>query len=121
MLPRTATILLLGASACAGAESAAPAAQGGCDLTIRFGSYAMGIDTSAAAAVDRILERRAREMSVTRHGGGREGEYGLCIGTASPAAAARLFDEIRAVLPAKPRGPISIKAGERRFSTPPRR
>jgi hypothetical protein len=113
-------MLLLSASACASAEPAAPAGRSGCDLVVRFGSYAMGIDAGAAAAVDRILERNAKGATVTRHGGGREGEYGLCIDTATPAAAAKLFDEIRAVLPAKPRGPISLEAGERRFSVPQR-
>jgi hypothetical protein len=109
-------------SACASAEPTAPAAvvPGGCDVTVRFGSYARGIDTAAAAAVDQVLHRKSGTISVGRHGGGREGEYGLCIDTASPAAAASLFDEIRAVLPAKPRGPISLQAGERRFSVPRR-
>jgi hypothetical protein len=123
VLPRTACAIALTASAaCAPSGEAAASAdpEKECSVAVRFGSYAMGIDGKAAGEVDRILAGHATVLSVDRLGGGREGEYALCIRTRSAAGADRLFDEIRAVLPARPRGPITIEAGSRRFAAPER-
>ena len=111
---------LLAAGACAQAAPPAPAAPK-CDLMVSFGSYAMGIDHRALAAVRRILADRA-VRSVENFGGGREGETALCALTRRPADATRLFNRIRAVLPAAPRGPIAVRtASGLAFHTPPRR
>jgi hypothetical protein len=44
----------------------------------------------------------------------------LCISTGDAAAAATLFQRIAALLPARPRGPISVEAGDRRLDRPAR-
>lgn len=113
------------AGACAAGESAAREETvvprtARCGVTVSFGSYAMGIDRPAAAEVDRIVAGDAGVTSVTREGAGREGEYALCIETRSPEAAQRLFERIRAVLPADPRGPIRVRSGEKSVALPRR-
>ena len=110
--------LFLAAAAC---QSAAVPADpvSACNVTVRFGSYAMGIDTAAAAAVDKLLSGNKAVKHVSRVGAGREGEYVLCISTGDAAAAA-LFQRIAALLPARPRGPISVEAGDRRLDRPAR-
>lgn len=123
VLPRTACAIALTASAaCAPSGQAAAGAEAArdCAVAVRFGSYAMGIDGKAAADVDRLLAGHPAVLSVDRLGAGREGEYALCIRTRSAEGADRLFDEIRAVLPARPRGPIALEGGTRRFSAPDR-
>ena len=111
--------LLLAAAACQSAAIPAdPAAR--CSITVSFGSYAMGIDTAAAAAVDKLLAENKAVNHVSRTGAGREGEYGLCISTRDAAASTRLFERIAALLPARPRGPISVEAGDRRLDRPAR-
>ena len=110
---------LLAASAWAQAASPTPPAPK-CDLAVSFGSYAMGIDMAALAAVRRILaDRRVRSVEDIRHG--REGETCVCARTRRPAEARRLFNRIRTVLPAAPRGPITMRtASGLRFDAPPR-
>lgn len=93
-----------------------------CPLIVGFGSYAMGIDGAAYASVDRLLRADRGVRAVTRHPWGREGEVTLCARTRSRADAQRLFTAIRARLPARPRGPISLELlGGRRYTTPPPR
>jgi len=114
-MPILAPLLIAGA--CAQAAPPARTARK-CDLTVSFGSYAMGIDRTALAAVRRILADRA-VRSVEDFGGGREGETSLCARTRRPADADRLFRRIRAVLPAAPRGPIAVRtASGLSFDTP---
>lgn len=105
---------------CASREPAAASDAARCDILVSFGSYAMGIDRPAADAVDRILASDEAVKSVTREAAGREGEYALCVGTRSAAAAARLFDRLRAALPAAPRGPIVLRSGEKMHAVPRR-
>jgi hypothetical protein len=110
--------LLLGSACSPAARPAPPAAP--CDLTIAFGSYAVGIDQSALARVRAILADRT-VRAVKDHGWGREGEVTLCVATRRPADAERLFGRIRAVLPANPRGPIDLRtASGLAFHSPPR-
>ena len=117
-MPMLAPLLIAGA--CAQAASPDPAAPK-CDLTVSFGSYAMGIDGPALAAVRRILGDRA-VRSVEDVARGREGETYLCARTRSPADATRLFNRIRAILPAAPRGPIAVRtASGLSFHAPARR
>ena len=113
------------------AASAAPAAREivevealpqGCALTVRFGSYAMGIDRGAAQRIEALLTTDPRVSAVSRHGRGREGEYALCAETRAAADADALLADIRPLLPAKPRGPIEIKLADgTRLHAPPRR
>ena len=111
--------LILAAAACQSAAAPTePAAA--CSVTARFGSYAMGIDTATAAAVDTLLAESRDVEEVSRSASGREGEYALCISTRDAAAAARLFDRISALLPPRPRGPVSVETANRRVDAPAR-
>jgi hypothetical protein len=113
---RIASILALTFAGCAGATQP----TGGCSLEVRFGSYAMGIDQRAAAAVHRIIAADEGVVSIERNGAGREGEYGLCVHTRSAAATSRLLGQIRSVLPSRPHGPITVIADSRRWTVPQR-
>jgi hypothetical protein len=93
--------------ACARAVAPAPEAAR-CDLTVSFGSYAMGIDKPALAAVRSLLADRA-VRTVEERRWGMEGEMNLCVRTRQPADAELLLRRIRAVLPAAPRGPITAR------------
>ena len=82
------------------------AAPDACALEIRFGSYAMGIDSGALQRVEALLA--ARRIPVQRTPWGREGEVTLCATPRSAADAERLAREIAALLPGGPRGPIAV-------------
>jgi hypothetical protein len=111
--------LFLAAAACqSAAVPVEPAAA--CSVTIRFGSYAMGIDGATAAAVDKLLAGNRDVKEVTRSAEGREGEYALCISTRDAGAAARLVERMAALLPERPRGPISVEGAGRRLEAPAR-
>jgi hypothetical protein len=111
--------LLLAAAACQSAPAPTePVAA--CSVTIRFGSYAMGIDAATAAAVDKLIAGNRDVKEVSRSAAGREGEYALCISTRDAAAATRLFDRVAALLPERPRGPISLEAAGRHVEAPTR-
>ncbi|HZG08550.1 MAG TPA: hypothetical protein VEZ70_06190 [Allosphingosinicella sp.] len=89
-----------------------------CSVTVRFGSYAMGIDTAAAARIEALLAENRDSRKVSREGGGREGEYALCVSAADAAGAARLVTAITALLPERPRGPISVEGAGRKVEAP---
>jgi hypothetical protein len=117
-----ATTLFAAPAAIARLPMNAGPAPADCPLTVGFASYGAGIDGSSARAVDRLLGRDRAVRAVTRHRWGREGEVTLCVRTRTARDAARLFRSIRALLPARPRGPIAL--GTRsglRFETPPPR
>ncbi|HEV2747772.1 MAG TPA: hypothetical protein VGW34_10810 [Allosphingosinicella sp.] len=99
----------------------AEGAPDGCSLTIRFGSYAMGIDRGAARRIEQLLTSAPDIRSVTRHGWGREGEYTLCVTTASATDAAALLAAIRPLLPAAPRGPIEVALADGTKVSAPKR
>jgi hypothetical protein len=108
---------LLAVAACQSAPALSDA-QAACHVTISFGSYAMGIDREAAAAIEAMLAGSADAEEVTRTGGGREGEFALCVQSRDKAAALRLVERIRPLLPAKPRGPISVQGPNGRIDAP---
>jgi hypothetical protein len=94
-----------------------------CSLTVSFGSYAMGIDQNALRKTERLLKRDRTVRSTTSHRWGREGEVTLCAKTRTPAQARTLFRRVRALIPANPRGPVTIetRTGQRAtISKPPR-
>jgi glutamate synthase domain-containing protein 2 len=95
-------------------------AEAACQVTVRFGSYAMGIDSGAAKAIDALLAGSPDVTNITRTGAGREGEYVLCVQTRDKAKAARLVEQIRPLLPVKPRGPISVEGPGKRIDAPTR-
>ena len=94
------------ASAPAGRDPSAGSAQ--CPLTVRFASYAMGIDRGALQAVEARLADDPAVQGVERRQWGREGELDLCVRTRTDADAERLQRAIAAAFPADPRGPLSV-------------
>jgi subtilisin family serine protease len=111
--------LFLGMVACQSASTPdAPVSV--CSVSVRFGSYAMGIDQPAAARIEALLAGSRDVTNVARTGSGREGEFTLCVTTRTPAGAARLVEAIAALLPEQPRGPISVAGAGRRIDAPAR-
>lgn len=91
-----------------------------CALTIGFSSYATGIDRPTYGAVQRLLESDRAVRGVSQHRWGREGEATLCARTRTRADAERLFHTIRRLVPARPRGPVTVHtASGLQFSAPP--
>jgi hypothetical protein len=86
----------------------AGAAPARCPLEISFGSYAMGIDSATLRRVDALLARDRGVRSVDRRHWGREGEITLCVKTRRSADARRLAYRVRTLLPARPRGPVTV-------------
>jgi hypothetical protein len=105
------------AVATAGAGTADPLS---CALTVRFGSYAMGIDAGTAERVEQLLRADRSVGSVERRPWGKEGEVDLCAQVQRAGDAARLFERIRPLLPPKPRGPIIVSLADgRQYQVPP--
>ena len=105
-------------AACATGESAdaaspaAPGDSGACDVTIVFGSYAMGIDGDTFAKVSAYLEgRRDIVGQAETTNWGREGERTICIDAKTEAAARRIYADLEAMAPPTAnRGPITIRS-----------
>jgi hypothetical protein len=98
-------------------HSIGPEVPADCALRVEFGSYAMGIDRTASAAVDRLLADDPGVTSVQTVPQGREGEKTVCVAVRSDADAERLFQAISRTFPADPRGPLAVVTrGGRRFS-----
>lgn len=87
---------------------AAPAVPRDCTINVAFGSYAVGIDGQTLARMERTLRLDRRVRRFTRHPWGREGEVTLCVYTRGHAGAGPLARQLRAMIPARPRGPISV-------------
>lgn len=93
-----------------------------CALTIIFGSYAMGIDGPTRTRVEALLVADRGVAGFDTRRWGREGEVTLCVRTHSGADASRLFEAVRAMMPSRPRGPISLRtSGGLSYETPPPR
>ena len=115
ILTAAAAAALLAASPALAREPIPPTNHGGweqapadCPLTISFASYGPGIDQPTLARVERRLRSDRRVRTVSRHRWGREGEVTLCARPRRAADAARIAREIRAMIPARPRGPIEV-------------
>ena len=94
----------------------APHVPADCPLTIAFSSYGAGIDGGTLARVERLLSADRGVRRVSRHPWGREGEVTLCARTRSNGDAARLARRIRALIPPRPRGPVTVEQpGYRRY------
>lgn len=124
MIYRTAILAALALSATtASAQTRTPIvsvaeAPRDCSLTASFGSYAMGIDGRAFERVSALLTRDRSVKAIEQFRWGREGEVTLCARTRSGADARRLFGRVRALLPAKPRGPVTVAAGRLSYQAP---
>jgi hypothetical protein len=112
LLILAATATLVAASA-AGARAVpprrGPPVPASCPLTVAFQSYGAGIDGQALAQVSQRLRTDRRVRSVSRHLWGREGEVTLCVRPVRIADGGRLARTIRAMIPARPRGPIQVE------------
>lgn len=114
----TALTLLLLAPGLSRAESPAVV---GCDVEVRFGSYAMGIDSGAFARTKAYLARRPRLIAgVIETPWGREGERTLCIDTRSRKATGQVFADLRRIIGPGRRGPTDLRAADgRRYRASP--
>lgn len=93
-----------------------------CPLVIGFSSYGAGIDSPTLQAVQSLLNKDRAVRSVSRHPWGREGEVTLCANTRARADSVRLFQAIRRLVPARPRGPVTIRTSQGlTFEAPARR
>ena len=103
--------LILAAAVATTAPDRAP----DCALTVRFGSYAMGIDRAAAARIETFLARRRDVAGTERRPWGREGEYDLCVRLRPGADTVALFEALRPLVPAEPVGPVEVRMIDRAF------
>ena len=109
----------------ADAASSAPGDGANCDVTMIFGSYAMGIDGETFAKAEAYLKRRTDLVAkVDSTSWGREGERTLCIDARTDKATRKVFTDLRAMTPTTARrGPVTIKSrlGQGFQSKPPKR
>ncbi|MDB5470334.1 MAG: hypothetical protein JWR84_1894 [Caulobacter sp.] len=101
-LALAATALLAAACATDSGAEPSPSVPGGegCDVSISFGSYAMGIDGEAYARVETWLAGHkdlVADVKVTPWG--REGERTVCVTTTSPEAIRPVFSGVVKLLP----------------------
>lgn len=115
MIRLAAALLVLGLAACAAAPAPAPA---GCDVTIKFGSYGMGIDRDLADRVAVAVKADRDVARSERKPWGKEGEYDLCL-TARSGRGKAVYDRYRAMIPAQSlKAPTSIEGpGGLRFES----
>lgn len=92
-----------------------PGVPGDCPLRIDFASYGAGIDRAAREKVEALLRGDRAVTGVEPFGWGREGEVTLCVRVRRADAAERLLRQVKALIPANPRGPVSgyTRAGSR--------
>lgn len=115
MLRNAALLPFIVLAACA----AAPAPAARCDVTIKFGSYGMGIDRPLAEKVAAVVKADRDVARWERKPWGREGEYDLCLTARSGRDVKRMYERYRQLLPARNlKAPTSIEGPEgRRFET----
>lgn len=92
------------------APGAASATSPACDVSVQFGSYAMGIDGRAFDRVQRYVARHPRLIrtsSVTSWG--REGEKTVCLTTTSRRGMTTLFRDVRGLVGNGQRGPVEVR------------
>ena len=108
-----AAALALGLALPAAAQTPA---SSDCDISVRFGSYAMGIDQRSFDRVERYASRHKRlvaRTSVERWG--REGERTVCLDTRSRRATNQVFSDLKRLVRAgAARGPTEITAADGR-------
>lgn len=108
----TRSFLVAGAalilSACAATPPVEAAAR--CDVTVKFGSYGMGIDRPLADSVGAAVKADRDLARVERKPWGREGEYDLCLQAKTGRDARAIYERYRAMLPGRAlQAPTSIK------------
>ena len=71
----------------------------GCEVEVRFGSYAMGVDRELKDSVLQLVREDSGVLSSTESPWGREGESTLCVHTDNARTADRVYEGIVALLP----------------------
>lgn len=91
-----------------------------CDVTIVFGSYAMGIDAVSYAKVESYLKRHRSGVTYTATNWGREGEKTVCVTTRSRMATRKVFNDVRNMIPrVARRGPVEVRSRFGAFQSRP--
>ena len=81
-----------------------------CDVTVVFGSYAMGIDGQSYQKAEAYLKRR-KGVRYTSTNWGREGERTICVDTKNKTQTRKVYADIRGMLPrVSRRGPVEIRS-----------
>jgi len=81
-----------------------------CDVTVVFGSYAMGIDGKSFEKVEAYLKRR-KAVKYAATNWGREGERTVCVDTRTKTQTRKVFTDIRNLLPrVSQRGPVELRS-----------
>ncbi|WP_282009788.1 hypothetical protein [Brevundimonas aveniformis] len=70
-----------------------------CDLTVSFGSYAMGVDQELKSRILTLVAQEPGLDNTEERPWGREGESNLCIHAPRPGQADRLYDQIAEMIP----------------------
>lgn len=98
----------LALSACAATPPVQAAAR--CDVTVKFGSYGMGIDRSLADRIGAAVKADRDIARTERKPWGREGEYDLCLQARAGRDARAIYERYRAMLPGRAlQAPTSIE------------
>ncbi len=93
------------------APAAARADSPACDVSVQFGSYAMGIDGRAFDEVQRYIARHPRLILTSSvMSWGREGEKTVCLTTFNGRKGmTTVFRDIRALVGKGQRGPVEVR------------
>lgn len=89
---------------------AAGATGPACDVTVQFGSYAMGIDGRSFDRVQTYVRRHPRLIqtsSVTAWG--REGEKTVCLTARTRKSVNTVFHDVRGLIGKGQRGPVEVR------------
>lgn len=90
--------------------AAASATGPACDVSVQFGSYAMGIDGRAFDKVQTYVRRRPgliQTSSVTSWG--REGEKTVCLTTRTRKGVNTVYHDVRRLIGKGERGPVEVR------------
>ncbi len=104
MRARVALCLLVGACTAGPAPADLPqevpvVVKTGCDVTVSFGSYGMGVDRGLKYGILSFVSSDEEATAGPERRWGREGESTVCIMTDSAAARERIYDGIVARIP----------------------
>ena len=70
-----------------------------CDVTVSFGSYAMGVDHDLKTRIQSVIDGDNGVASSEETRWGREGESTLCVRTYDAASAVRIYGLIAEMIP----------------------
>ena len=111
-------VLLAGCATMDGGAPVVDATPQPCDVTVTFGSFAMGVDQDLKARIQGVITAETGVRDVEERRWGREGESDLCIHAPAPVADS-LYTRIADLIPAtSERAPTSVlhRDGRRKAS-----